>query len=55
MFYTVCPHCGYKLLRAEEGARLEIFCPKCRAKLYIIVRKGIVVVGKFELKDTIVI
>ncbi len=55
MAYTVCPYCGCKLFRAEEGTRIEMICPKCRKKLCVIVRKDIVIIGKFELKDTIVL
>jgi len=34
-YYTVCPVCGYKLLKASDGSNLEIICPTgtyCRRK-----------------------
>ena len=30
-YYTVCPDCGYKLLKAGDGSTIEIHCPKCGA------------------------
>ena len=32
IYYTVCPDCGYKLLKAGDGSTIEIHCPKCGAK-----------------------
>ena len=29
IYYTVCPDCGYKLLKAGDGSTIEIHCPKC--------------------------
>lgn len=54
MYYTICPYCGYKLLKAENGAKIELFCPKCKEKLSIAVKNGIVIIGRYELKDTII-
>jgi phage FluMu protein Com len=34
-YYTICPTCGYKLLKAGEGSNIEIFCPKCHEKMAI--------------------
>ncbi|MBD5403750.1 MAG: hypothetical protein HDR55_02015 [Treponema sp.] len=36
-YYTVCPDCGYKLLKASDGSNIEIYCPKYKAKLLISV------------------
>ena len=54
MYYTICPYCGYKLLKAENDAKIELFCPKCKEKLSIAVKNGIVIIGRYELKDTII-
>ena len=32
-YYTVCPDCGYKLLKAGDGSTIEIHCPICGYKL----------------------
>lgn len=55
VYYTICPHCGYKLLKAENGTKIELFCPKCKEKLSIAVKDGVVIIGKYELKDTIIL
>lgn len=39
-YYTVCPTCGYKLLKAANGSNIEIICPKCNAKMSIEIKDG---------------
>lgn len=53
LYFTVCPNCGYKLFKAETGTKIEMFCPKCKEKLSVIVKNGTIIIGKFNLKDTI--
>ena len=37
-YYTVCPICGYKLLKAGDGSNIEITCPKCNEKMIIEIK-----------------
>ena len=39
-YYVVCPVCGYKLLKAGDGSTIEIYCPKCKGKMFIAVKDG---------------
>lgn len=45
-YYVVCPICGYKLLKAANGAYIEIYCPKCKTKLEIAVNRDGVTIQK---------
>lgn len=45
-YYTVCPACGYKLLKASEGSTIEVNCPKCGDKMTIEINNGKVVIQK---------
>ena len=45
-YYTVCPDCGYKLLKASDGSQIEIYCPKCKAKLLIEIKDGNIKIHK---------
>lgn len=45
-YYTVCPACGYKLLKASEGSTIEVSCPKCGDKMTIEINNGKVVIQK---------
>ena len=45
-YYTVCPDCGYKLLKASDGSEIEIYCPKCKGKMLIAVKDGKIIVQK---------
>lgn len=44
--YTVCPTCGYKLLKASEGSTIEVTCPKCGEKMTIEISNGKVIIQK---------
>ncbi len=44
--YIVCPECGYKLLKAGDGSNIEIYCPKCKAKLQIEIKDGKITILK---------
>ncbi len=43
-YYTVCPTCGYKLLKAADGSNIEILCPKCGEKMTIEVKDNKIVI-----------
>lgn len=45
-YYTVCPDCGYKLLKAGDGSNIEIYCPKCKAKMLIEIKDGKIIIQK---------
>ncbi len=45
-YYVVCTECGYKLLKSGDGSNIEIFCPKCKAKLLISVNDDKVLIQK---------
>lgn len=45
-YYTVCPTCGYKLLKAGEGSNIEILCPKCSEKMAIEIKDSRIVILK---------
>ena len=45
-FYTVCPSCGYKLLKAGDGSTIEIHCPKCAEKMTIEIKDGKITIQK---------
>ena len=44
--YIVCPDCGYKLLKAGNGSNVEIYCPKCKAKMIIEIKNGKITIQK---------
>lgn len=45
-YYVVCPECGYKLFKAGDGSNVEIYCPKCKAKLQIEIKDGKIIIQK---------
>ena len=45
-YYVVCPECGYKLLKAGDGSNIEIYCPKCKAKMLIEIKDGKILIQK---------
>lgn len=51
--YVVCPDCGYKLLKAGDGSNVEIYCPKCKAKLFIEIKDGKIIIQKVLSDKTI--
>lgn len=44
--YAVCPFCGKKLCKAEDGSMVEVQCPHCKEQVDIVVTKGIVSTSK---------
>jgi len=42
----VCPDCGYKLFKLGDGSNVEIYCPKCKAKLQIEIKNGKIIIQK---------
>lgn len=51
MLYTICPFCGYKILKGERGAKIEVHCPKCKEKVSIFIKDNMIIIGKFEIKE----
>lgn len=45
-YYTVCPDCEYKLFKAGDGSNVEIYCPKCKAKLIVEIKDGKITIQK---------
>lgn len=45
-YYTVCADCGYKLFKAGDGSNVEIYCPKCKAKLIVEIKDGKITIQK---------
>ena len=39
-YYAVCPFCGKKLCKAEEGSVVEVQCPQCKEQVEVVVSKG---------------
>ena len=37
--YAICPMCGKKLCKAEEGSMVDIQCPECKEQVEIVVTK----------------
>ena len=44
--YIVFHDCGYKLFKAGDGSNVEIYCPKCKAKLLIEIKDGKIIIQK---------
>lgn len=42
--FTICPECGYKLGRSEEGTDTEAPCPKCGSLLNYKVKEDKVLI-----------
>lgn len=42
-YYTVCPSCGYKLLKASDGSTIEI---QCGEKMTIEIKDGKITIQK---------
>lgn len=45
-YFAVCPVCGKKLCKAEDGSVLEVQCPHCKEQVDVVVENGIVSVSK---------
>lgn len=41
-YFAVCPLCGKKLCKAEEGSKVEVQCPVCKEQVEVVVTKGTV-------------
>ena len=52
MYYTICLNCGFIPLKAEEGSKIEIFCKKCKSKLYIEIKEGVLTIKKIEIEPS---
>ena len=38
-YFAICPVCGKKLCKAEEGSSVDIQCPECKEQVEIVVSK----------------
>lgn len=38
-YFAICPVCGKKLCKAEEGSTVDIQCPDCKEQVEIVVTK----------------
>ena len=38
-YFAICPVCGKRLCKAEEGSSVDIQCPDCKEQVEIIVSK----------------
>lgn len=47
--YIVCPDCGYKLFKTGDDSNIEIYCPKCKAKLQIEIKDDKITILKVLL------
>lgn len=45
-YIVTCPFCGYRLLRAEEGSLVEMYCAKCKEEVEVTVAADSVHVGR---------
>lgn len=41
-YFAVCPFCGKRLCKAEEGSKVEMQCPACHEQVEVVVTKGMV-------------
>ncbi len=41
-YYAVCPFCGKRLCKAEEGSKVEMQCPACKEQVEVVVTNGII-------------
>lgn len=38
-YFAICPVCGKRLCKAEEGSTVDIQCPDCKEQVEIIVTR----------------
>lgn len=50
--FAICPMCGKKLCKAEEGSTVDIQCPECKEQVEIIVTKETVSAKRSAQTDT---
>lgn len=51
-YFAVCPFCGKKLCKAEEGSKVEMQCPACHEQVEVSVAKGSVIASKCTNSNT---
>ena len=39
-YFVVCPFCGKRLCKAEEGSVVEVQCPHCKEQVEVVVTQG---------------
>lgn len=49
-YFAVCPCCGAKLCKAEEGSTVEMQCGHCKEHVEVIVTEDIVMTKKCRRK-----
>lgn len=45
-YFAVCPVCGKRLCKAEEGSIVEMQCPACKEQVEVVVTKNSVQTSK---------
>lgn len=45
-YFAVCPVCGKRLCKAEEGSVVEMQCPACKEQVEVVVTKNSVQTSK---------
>lgn len=48
-YFAVCPYCGQRLCKAEEGSVVEMQCPNCKEYVEVQIVKDVVTTKKCVL------
>ena len=51
-YFAVCPVCGKRLCKAEEGSIVEMQCPSCKEQVEVVVTANSVQTSKCK-KDAV--
>lgn len=46
MKYAMCPKCGRRLCKGENGTKVEIECPKCGEFSFVVIEEDYVCISK---------
>lgn len=48
-YSVICPVCERKLFKTEDASGIEVSCPKCKAKLEILMEDRVLQVRELEI------